>query len=222
MSRSARSLISELSRDLEPVRRIPRIGHVAAVAMALLLGTALLALVAWGVNETFRGMHAAARHWIAMGGLALFGAGGAGAALGSSVPGRDRLVRGSVATMLLGVFLALVSCTLFLARISAGEPAGSAWSALSLSCLGSASLLAVPSALLLAVFAARAFPRRPAFSVGCAASGLVALGALPVLMSCGSPDVLHVVFAHVAAPASAGLALWLLLWIVYRGARPSA
>jgi hypothetical protein len=219
VSRSSETLITELSRDLSAVRRIPRIGHVAAVVTALILGAAVIALLSWGLNETFRGMHAAPRYWVAIVGLAVFGTGGAGAALGSSVPGNDRLVRGGFAAMLIGTVLTLLSCGLFLARISAGEPAGSIWSALSLSCLGSSSLVAIPAAVLLTVFAARGFPHRPGLTLGSAALGLVAFGALPVVVSCGSDVILHIVFAHVLAPASAGLALWLGSWAVYRALR---
>ncbi len=216
MSRSSHTLISELTRDLAPVRRIRRIGHVAALALALVLGTAVVALLSWGFNETFRGLHAAPRYGVALAGLAVFGTGGVGAALGSSVPGSDRLVRGGVWAMLVGVLLTLVSCALFLAMIYAGEPAGSVWSALSLSCLGSSSLVAIPAAVLLTAFAARGFPHRPGLTLGAGALGLVAFGALPVLVSCGSQDILHIVFAHVLAPASAGFAMWALLWVAYR------
>jgi hypothetical protein len=76
--------------------------------------------------------------------------------------------------------------------------------------------VAIPAAVLLTVFAARGFPFRPGLTLGAGALGLVAFGALPVLVSCGSDDILHIVFAHVLAPASAGFAMWALLWVVYR------
>jgi hypothetical protein len=219
VTRSSQSLIAELVSELVPVRRIPRLSHVAALATALLLGAAVVALLSWGLNETFAGMRPAPRYWVALAGLALFGTGGGCAALGSSVPGSDRLVRGGVGAMLAGALLALTSCGLFMARISAGEPAGSFWSAFSLSCLGSSSLVAIPAALLLTIFAARGYPHRPWLTIGSGALGLVAFGALPVIMSCGSADVLHMVFAHVLAPASAGLAVWVLLAVFYRVVR---
>lgn len=222
MSRSSESLISELSRNLAPVRRIPRLGHVAALSAALVLGASVIALLAWGLSEPFSGMHAAPRYWVAIVGLAAFGSGGTASALGSSVPGNDPLVRGGVFGMLAGVLLLLASCALFLARIAEAGSSSSVWSVVSLSCLGSSSLIAVPAALLLTGFAARGFPHRPWFTLGSGALGLVAFGALPVIISCPFDNVLHIVFTHVMAPATAGVALWVLLWLVYRLLRRDA
>ncbi len=215
MSRSADSLIRELGRGLEPVRRVPPLHRIAAFVVTLALATAAVALVTWGLNETFRGLHPEPRYWVAIVGLLAFAGGGATAALGSTIPGNDRLIRGGVAAMAAGAAVTLLGSGLFLARIAAGEPAGSFWSALSLVCLGRSSLVAVPAALLLTVFAARGFPHRPWLTVGFGALGLVAFGALPVTMSCGSQSIFHIVFAHVLAPATAGLALWGVLWSLY-------
>ncbi|MBW2280474.1 MAG: DUF1109 family protein [Deltaproteobacteria bacterium] len=215
MSRSTDSLIRELSRGLQPVRRVPPLHRVAALAAALALATAAIALVTWGLNETFRGLNPEPRYWVAIAGLLSFAAGGAAAALGSTVPGNDPLIRGGVAAMVAGAMLTLLGSALFLARISAGEPAGSFWSALSLVCLGRSSLVAIPAAALLTLFAARGFPHRPWLTVGFGTLGLVAFGALPVTMSCGSESIFHIVFAHVLAPATAGLGLWAVLWLLY-------
>ena len=215
MRRSTDSLIRDLSRGLEPVRRVPPLHGVAAVAVTLAVATAAIALVTWGLNETFRGLHPEPRYWVAIAGMLAFAAGAATAALGSTIPGNDRLIRGGVAVMAVGAAVTLFGSALFLARISAGEPAGSFWSALSLVCLGRSSLVAVPAAALLTVFAARGFPHRPWLTVGFGALGLVAFGALPVTMSCGSQSIFHIVFAHMLAPATAGLALWAVLWLLY-------
>ena len=216
MSRSPDTLISELSRDLEPVRRVARMRNVAALAVALGLGAGMVALVNWGLNEAFQGLRPAPRYWVAIAGMFAFAAGGATAALSSSIPGNDRGVRVGVLCMLAGVVLTGVSSALFLAMISEGESAGSFWSLLSLACLGKSSLVAVPAATLLTAFAARGFPHRPALTVGFGALGLVSFGALPVVVSCGSESIFHIVFGHLLAPLSSGLALWGVLWLVYR------
>jgi len=220
VSRSSDSLIRELSRGLEPVRRVPPLHRVAALAATLALATAAIALVSWGLNETFRGLRPEPRYWVAIAGLLAFAAGGAAAALGSAIPGNDRLIRGGVAAMAAGAGVTLLGSALFLGRIAAGDPAGSFWSALSLVCLGRSSLVAIPAAALLTVFAARGFPHRPWLTVGFGALGLVAFGALPVTMSCGSESIFHIVFAHVLAPATAGLALWGVLCLLYALLRP--
>jgi len=216
VSRTPDSLIGELARDLAPVRRVPRLRRVAALALALGLAAATASILLWGLNATFSELRAPPRYWIAILGLLAFSAGGSTAALGSSIPGRELLIRGGVIAMVLGAALAVTSSALFLLRLADGEPAGSPWSALSFVCMSKAALIAIPAGVLLAGFAARAFPRRPSLTVGCGALAGVAFGALPVSVSCGSENILHVVFAHTLSPLSVGLVLWAALWGVYR------
>ena len=216
MSRSPEMLISELSRGLQPVRRAARLRNVAALAVALALGAGVVAVLSWSLNEAFQGLRPAPRYWVAIAGMLAFAAGGVTAALASSIPGNDRLVRAGVVCMAAGAVLTVVSSALFLLMISDGAPGGTFWSMLSLTCLGKSSLVAVPAAILLAVFAARGYPHRPGLTVGFGALGGVAFGSLPVAMSCGAESIFHIVFGHLLAPASAGVVLWGVLWLAYR------
>ena len=159
------------------------------------------------------------RYWVAIIGMSVFALGGVCAALGSSVPGRDAVLRTGVFAMLSGALITAAASAVFMLRLSDGEVGGTFWSLASLVCLGSASLVGLPAAALLTYFCARGFPHRPFWSLGAGAFGLVAFGALPVSISCGDHSIYHVVFAHLFAPLSAGVVSWLGLWALYRALR---
>lgn len=214
--RSTESLLRELPRGLEKVRPIPRLRSM----LALTLGAFALALladvllghpvpllapgVAWG-DPVFVAVLA---------GLLLTAAGGIPAALAGAVPGREGAARWGLGVALLGALMAAGSGLWALARADAAgaSPALSA----SLQCGGRASALGVVPALLLCLFLARAFERRPLLGAGLGATGALALGAVAVHASCADGRALHVLLGHWVTPTAVALVLALPLSLLVR------
>jgi hypothetical protein len=120
-----------------------------------------------------------------------------------------------------GLAVALVgACTAAAAGLWALARADAAGASVALSasvqCGGRASVLGVLPALLLCVFLARAFERRPLLGACLGATGALALGAVAVHTSCADGRALHVLLGHWLTPIAAALLLALPLSLLVR------
>jgi hypothetical protein len=211
MRRSADDLVSELARDVEPVRALAPL-HRQLLAVAGIWAASALAVAGWlGLHPLAaleRGAASAAVAWA----LALVGFAGLTLGLGCRIPGRERLALGAAGGVALGG-LAVVAVGLLLP--------GSIAEAGSLSqcavCVGRSLLLAIPSGSLALVLALRAAPWRPRVAGLGLAVGGTALGALLVHWSCPSPSPWHGLVAHALLPLASGVPLGLLAaWALER------
>ena len=207
-------VIEAIASDLVPVRRIPPL-HRSAVAVALLwavIGGA--ALAAKGLRPDVAAALLESRGFVAiLTGLVLVGAGGVGAALAGSVPGREVAARRSLATGLVGAILCVgVGAVLVLRGGAPLVPAASLGS--DASCLTLALLLALPPAVGVLLFSARAAPHRRLLVALFASAGTVALGAVVVHLSCDCIHPRHLILSHALAPVAGAL----LLTLPYRSA----
>ena len=214
--RPTESLLSELSRDLAPVRPMPRLRTLVLVG----LGAFALTLAVDGLLGHPLPLVAAGVAWADAGflsllaGLLLTAGGAIVAALAGAVPGRERAAAAGWRVAVAGVAVAAsAACWAFLR--SAGADFGGAPD-MGLECAGRASLLGVVPALVLCVFLARAFEQRPLLGAGAAAVGALALGAAAVHASCANGGVLHVLLGHWLTPFAAALLLAAPLSLVVR------
>jgi len=193
-----------LARNLEPVRRIPRLRLVAAGLSLWALLVAGVAVALLGPRADVRALQMNLPFVGIVSALLVFGVSGLLASLGSSVPGRDALSRIGLA----GVWMALVILVLAGAGLIATDtpfgPFDSTWLGMSLSCLGIATGAGFLPAVALLAFILGAFPYRPRLAVGLGAAGMVAFGSGAVHLTCASDEFLHVSLAHVLAPLAAG------------------
>lgn len=206
-------LVRRLTRELRPVRRVPRlrtvllgtgIAGLTALAVAVLVRGVDPALVADRLGDpVFTGVLLA---------LLVLGPASAVGALAASIPGREvaRRVAADVACLAAGAVLVPVVLLALrdpdFGRGFSGGLACQAWS------LGLGLLPMVP----VVVFVARALPRHPwltAFGAGVAG---VAVGALVVHLSCPSRDPAHLLIAHALTPVLGGLLLSLPLLCLWR------
>lgn len=211
------ALVRELARELEPVRRVPRLRTVAlAVAGAFALGLAAQAGLGGPLPLRVAGMPwGEAPFLLLLAALLLGGAGCLLAALGSAVPGRGGCARAGRGLAAGGLLAVGVSGAL---AVEAGEAVARAPAAAELRCALRAGLLGLVPALVVATFLARALARHPRRGALLAAVGAVGLGAAAVHASCGVGDVAHRLLGHGLLPVAAGLALSLPLAL--RLARP--
>jgi hypothetical protein len=212
MSRGTDDLIRELASGLAPVRRIPRLRGVLALAAALAFAAALVQLaLAGGVRSD---LVALLRHdaWFCAiaAALALVAVGAPLAATAASVPGRDAARRAGLVA--LAAALAVTAVALLFA--APGAPRGFASN--DVRCLVRAALIAAAPAAALVLFATRALPHTPLLvsAFGVAAGG--AFGALAMHATCPSPDPSHWGWGHAFAPIAAVLVIAPLAWLVLR------
>ena len=192
---SAEQRIRELATDLAAVRPIPRLRWVAAAALAVWL--AATGAEWWLGGPAPRGDGAWSRFGFlgVLVALAAVAGGGTAAALGSSVPGRERAARlgwGAVGVGAAGL--------LGFGAVALLAPGSGAFE-LPWFCIGRAGWIGALPALALAAFAARAFAARAAATALAASLGAVALGALVVQLSCRADGALHVWVGHALGPA---------------------
>ena len=214
--RSTESLLRELSRDLEPVRPIPRLHRVALGAVGALVGVlALHALVGGGLPGLVPGVAwGDGAYWVVLIGLTLVAAGPLGTALTGAVPGRESAARSGRVVALLGAGLLGSGGVWWLVASGAPEPA---WPlASSLGCAGRAAGLALAPGAVLGLFLGRAMARRPLVRATWASVGAVALGAIVVHTTCPDGGTLHVPLGHCVAPWLAALVLAFPLSLVAR------
>ena len=207
MSRpSTASLISQLARDLQPVRRVPPLRKVGLGLLAVWgVGVAL----SWSVggvqprltepgglsDPTFAAIFA---------GLCIAGVGGGVATLARAVPGRERLARLGLG-LLFGGFAVVAGFAVF--GWLAGGAGASVPPARTASCAAHAAVLGVTPALLGFAWLARAWEARPGFGAAVAGLGAAALGSCAVHASCITGDGLHVLVGHALGPAGVAVVL---------------
>jgi hypothetical protein len=213
MSERSHGLIAELASDLEPVRRISRLRTIAlGVLLWAGLGGAVLLAIS-GARPGLLELDLDLRFLAVFAGLCLMAFGGLAAALGSSVPGRERLGRSGGAALALGLILAAGTGFLLYAG-SSGMPLEAGWGWLGMRCLLKAGALAVLPAALLGRFVARAAPFRPLACLAAAAGGALAFGTVTVHLSCPAADALHVLLFHALAPLLGGAVLFGALYLL--------
>jgi hypothetical protein len=213
--RSTDSLISELSRELEPVRRIPPL-RVAALGLAAAWGGGVfLSWCGGGVDLGVLRSGSLSDPLFAtiLAGLGEAGLGGACALLARAVPGREALARAG--GWVLGTGFAVVVAAALVGWL-AGGVVGSTPPVRTASCVAHAAVLGLAPALLAFLWLARAWDPRPASGAGVAGLAAAALGAFAVHASCLSGDASHVLVGHALGPPAVALGLawaggrWLL------------
>ena len=152
---------------------------------------------------------------VVLAGLATTAAGGILAALAGAVPGREGEARLGRRILGVGLLLAAGGVLWGVGRADALEPALPIAS--SLRCGGRAAALGLVPALVVCVFLARAFERRPLLGAACAALGALGLGAVAAHASCSGGGPLHLMIGHWLTPFGAALVLALPLSLLVRG-----
>jgi hypothetical protein len=207
--RTAEQIVGDLVEALEPVRFIPRLRTVAAVA--LVLGAASSAVV-FG----FRGLRADLAEAVVSPSLVLvaigltgIALGGIAASLGAGVPGREAVLRSGLWVLLCGFVLAAGAAGWCFVSVGAA-----AWEGMGIRCLSTAFFAGLLPGLGLLAFLGFAFPTRPLVAAAAASGGAVGLGAISVHGSCPATGGLHVLVGHALAPLLGGVVLALVLYSV--------
>lgn len=204
-------LVSELARALAPVQRIPQLRALCATLLGVALGVTLVTSALLGLRSDVRTLSFSAGYAGVVGGLLLLSVGGAIAALGAGVPGREPVLRSGLATV--GAALLVLVVTGF-ALATAGAPVGpldAGWLATALHCVVIASAAGLLPAALLLRFLGRAHPFRPAATQALGASAMVAFGSLAVHLTCPADELVHVGAAHLLTPLAIGVLLGVAL-----------
>jgi len=204
------ALIEELGRDLRPVRPIPRLRVVLAIAALLAIvgviwrfsQVAPRADLASLLGESFPFTAIAA-------GLVLLAPGAALWVAGSNVPGRERVAEIGRAVSLAGGTLALLVAP-FSVLLGAHDGARLPSEA-DVGCLIGSALVGVVPAVWLVVFTRWAAPSRDSLASGVGVAAGVAAGALAIHASCPASESWHWVFGHALAPLLAALVAMPLL-----------
>jgi hypothetical protein len=206
---STQSLMNELVRDLQPVRRYPSLRVAAGVVIALTLPLFAVTGVRPDLIEITRAWPSFA---IVLVGLAIAAIGGIVAGAARSVPGRERAGRGGAALVALGLGAGGISCLVGLMTVgaSAGSP-----SATDLGCLVGAVGLSIVPALAMIYWMAKGSVADATLTAGLGIAGAAALGALLVHLECAGWGPRHILLGHIAGPvvlasmAAAGTAMFL-------------
>ncbi len=213
-SQGTSEVIERLTRDVPPVRRIPRLRQaLISVTLAWFLAGAL-ALAIRGVRpDLLQILDPRSAFMVILLGLGLIALGGVVAALASSVPGREDAARVSLALGLGGVLLASVMGGILVLRQAGPVPVACPFQN-DLACFAVACLIALPPALGVLAFVSRGAPYRPLIAVLAGTTGAVALGAMLVHVSCPETSVRHVILSHALAPLGGAM----LLTVPFRAA----
>lgn len=192
------SLLAELTRDLQPVRRLPPLRVSAIAVVAVWLAGTMLHWFAGFPRPRF----GAGSGWedpvyaAIFVGLVLASAAGVSSALARGIPGREGTAAFGAWGLALGLVLAAGAALSDV--FVTGRGALVATAIASLPCVARSLLLALAPAAVACVFLARAWLRRPG-SVGfVVALTCVALGAIAVHASCVTGDALHMLLGHAA------------------------
>ena len=210
------ALVRRLSRNLEPVRPIPRLWVVAtlAVALGVFAFTADLLLGGQGFRPLGDPAWARPSYWVILIGLGATAIGGLVGAAASSVPGRTLALRAGVAATVSGLALAIGAALVGLrgasAPVSADEILACLW------CMGRAAEIGLLSLLAAAGFVAYAAALRLGASAALAVVGSVALGAAFVHVTCPNDDPLHHLVSHALTPVIAAGMITVPLAIVLK------
>jgi hypothetical protein len=192
-------LISRLSKDAPPVRRLPRpelrlaawlAGTLAAVAAGALAGGCRADLASALGSAAFR---ARALAGLAVAALAALGA------LSSAVPGRERSAAARLlpAAALAGWVLLLCADALRAREVHAGL---FQWH-----CVGHIAALAAAPAALLYLMLRRAAPVRPALSGGLAVLAAASAANLGTQFICANDSAAHALVSHLLPVVAAAL-----------------
>lgn len=202
--RTTEALALELVDDLEPVRRIPRLHTVAALAVGV-WAAGFAAAWALGGPAPAAGALGPLRVLVFLGG-GLAAGGGLASALGSAVPGCGHWVRRGGALLGGGAALSVLAAGLAWVR-SAGVSPEALPSPPALPCVVRATALALLPGLVALGFAARAYAMRPALTAALGTLGALSLGALAVHASCAASGARHVLLGHALGPLGVALVL---------------
>jgi hypothetical protein len=216
MTRLTDELIGDLVADAPAVRRIARLRWVAAAAVGAALAAASLRVGIAGIRPDLAGLAPPVWLVLVVLGLAVTSLGGLAAGLGAGVPGREGVTLIGLAAALTGLAVAVATAAAPWVLSSVVAPAGDARLADACSCIGIASFVGIPPALILAWFLRGAWPARPIFALAAACGGAVGLGALAVQSSCPIDTAFHVLVAHTLAPMIGGALILVLLPLAIR------
>lgn len=200
-------LIQTLTRNLQPVRRLPRLRVAVTLALLIAAVTGASLLAVDGLRADLPSMLRSSMGFsVIVVGLALVALGGVVAALATSVPGREPAARAGLIMGLVGVGLTTVVGSIFLLRGPAAFAPEPSYLA-DVNCLSVSCLLSLPPAIGVLAFISRAAPHRLLLTVLAAVTGTVALGALAVHLSCPCVGARHLILGHALAPAMGAMIL---------------
>ncbi len=197
---SSEALIRSLSRDLEPVRPIPRLRVAFGGVVGLwALGLVVAWLLGMPLPQVGRGGRWADPAFLAvLVGLGMTGVGALLRGLSGAVPGRAETARRSGQLAVLG--LALAASGAGYALVAAASLAGSADAMMHLTCTGRAAALGVVPAGFACAFLARAAPAGALLAAGSASLGALALAATSIHASCQAESSVHWLLGHSLGP----------------------
>lgn len=210
-SQETERFAAALVGDLGPVRRIPRLRFVGAGLLIWVLSISGIVVVHVGPRPDVRTLEVGLPYAGVLAGLVLFGLGGLLAALGGSVPGRERLSRIGMGAIALALVIWIPAAAGMLLRDTPLGPFDAAWLGTSLSCIGIATGAGLLPVIAVASFVIGAFPYRPAVAAGVGGAAMVAFGSGAVHLTCSAEEFVHVSLAHVMLPLAAGAVAGALL-----------
>ncbi len=220
MSGRTDQLIRELTRDVAPVRRLPRLGQVAlgVVGTAALLIAISLAL-AWTRGQPLVKPELLPHDLLGVLGHLVLAGGALGLGLASCIPGRERTQRAGLWGLAAGAALTLTATTVVLVTWVPGAVGipflrGTGW------CTLTAVVPALVPAVMLALFAGRGAPARPLLTLACGAVATVGFATLPGHLGCLREGSLHTLLGHMLVPVSGGLLVLGLMRLLYRPSLP--
>jgi len=188
------ALRDRIARELTAVRplRTPLVRALALVPLAAAIVVAVPALHFYRSDMAALG---SLRAWGLSFGQALAGVAIVAAALRESIPGRSLSARAVTWIMTVGLLMPGLSLVLTASSFDIGPAPGRAF-AEGAGCFRASASAAIPSLILAALLAARAFPLRPGvagalYGLGC---GLIGDAGLRLYCEYSAPQ--HVVFAH--------------------------
>jgi len=215
-SAETRALAEGLSREVEPVRRIPRLRSVLGGVVALAgVAAGWTLLRSGGVRSDLVAILSQYPGFAAIGvGLVAMGVGGSIAAVAASVPGRDALERFGMALLVVGAFVGFLAAPGWILLHSAGV---SLWPGRDeFMCLQGAIWVALLPCVAVLGFVFWAAPRRPVWAGLFGVAGAVALGAITMHASCPNDGAAHWIMGHALAPLMGALAAVLPLVLLSR------
>ena len=204
MTRPTEALIHDLATELEPVRRVPRLRTVVALALGL-GGASGVAWIAFAGSQFAAHPPELVPYYLALlatGAVAALG--GICAAGASAVPGRERVQAIGTQVLVIGLLCAAAAAA---AAVASGVPPASLeaqWFAAGVSCIALVALLALPCAALLFHFARRGTPERRTLALVLAGASAATLASVAANLSCATCDLTHAVVFHQVGPAVVG------------------
>jgi hypothetical protein len=215
MSDATSRLIEQLARDLEPVRRVPRLQHGVLAVGSLAAVSGALALILGGFRADLPRLVAQSLPYnVLLASLALVGASGVLAVLAASIPGREVLARASLSVAVAALLTALGSAVAQLGLAASPLPAeaGLFYDA---ACLAHSCGVALLPACAGVALVSRGAPFRPLAIVAGTAAASVGAGAMFVHLSCDCDGLRHLLVSHAGAPLLGGLLLTLPLYAAF-------